>query len=239
MMAVHWPIELLVGSFQVTSKMKMILFPNPNPPFNLCTRYPAWFHEDRPLAAPGVKLGRREGRWYLQTETEELTEAGGQLTATDCDILHEGVSVYSVSCDGWIQKTVRRGQEVGDIPAGVEGTDYYVADSSTVIKDHVCSDPTLASCEFFDAFRWKDGIVVNMARARLIHMDAIRAVRNAQLAALDIPFMRAIETGDTSSQAVIATQKQTMRDIPQTFDLTNVRTPTDLKSLWPNELPRH
>jgi len=80
-------------------------------------------------------------------------------------------------------------------------------------------------------------IQVNMAKARAIHMDAIRGVRDAELAALDIPFIRALESGDTDAQAKIARTKQILRDIPQTFDLT-AKTPMQLKNKWPAELPK-
>jgi len=79
-------------------------------------------------------------------------------------------------------------------------------------------------------------INVNMGKARAIHLAEIRRVRNTELAAKDITFMRAIEAGDTSAQATIATEKQTLRDIPQTFDLT-ARTPEGLQAKWPAELP--
>ena len=78
-------------------------------------------------------------------------------------------------------------------------------------------------------------IVVNMAKARVIHMDKIRAVRNKQLAGLDVPFMRAVETGDASELARIGSEKQVLRDIPQTLDLTT-DTPEELKAIWPIEL---
>ena len=79
---------------------------------------------------------------------------------------------------------------------------------------------------------------VNMGKARVIHMDKIRLVRNAELAAKDITFMRAVEAGDTDAQATIATEKQTLRDIPATFDITTgVDTPEKLKAKWPTELP--
>ena len=79
---------------------------------------------------------------------------------------------------------------------------------------------------------------VNMSKARVIHMDVIRVVRNAELAAKDITFMRAVEAGDTDAQATIATEKQALRDIPATFDLeTGVTTPEQLKGKWPAELP--
>ena len=81
-------------------------------------------------------------------------------------------------------------------------------------------------------------IVVDMAKARVIHMDAIRKVRNKELAAKDITFMRAVETGDASAQSTITAEKQTLRDIPSTFDITtDVDTPAKLKAKWPAELP--
>ena len=78
---------------------------------------------------------------------------------------------------------------------------------------------------------------VNMTKARAIHLAEIRRVRNAELTAKDITFMRAVEAGDTSAQATIATEKQVLRDIPATFDLTDAANPEALKSKWPSELP--
>ena len=79
---------------------------------------------------------------------------------------------------------------------------------------------------------------VNMTKARAIHLEKIRKVRNAELVKEDITFMRAVEAGDTDTQATIATKKQTLRDIPATFDITTgVDTPEKLKAKWPSELP--
>ena len=81
-------------------------------------------------------------------------------------------------------------------------------------------------------------ISVNMTKARVIHLTEIRRVRNAELAAKDITFMRAVEAGDTSAQTTIGTEKQVLRDIPATFDITTgVTTPAQLKAKWPAELP--
>jgi len=80
---------------------------------------------------------------------------------------------------------------------------------------------------------------VNMTKARVVHMDKIRVVRNAELVKKDLTSLRAIEAGDTSAQATIATEKQTLRDIPQTFDLTTDNdTPEELKEKWPEGLPK-
>ena len=81
-------------------------------------------------------------------------------------------------------------------------------------------------------------IVVNMTKARAIHLAEIRRVRNEELVKEDVTFMRAIEVEDTDAQAAIKTKKQTLRDLPATFDITtDVDTPEQLKSKWPSELP--
>ena len=82
------------------------------------------------------------------------------------------------------------------------------------------------------------GIDVDMAKARAIHLAKIRRVRNKELAKKDIPWMKAMEAGDTSAQATIGTEKQVLRDLPATFDITTgVTTPAQLKGRWPAELP--
>ena len=79
-------------------------------------------------------------------------------------------------------------------------------------------------------------IKVNMAKARGIQMDKIREMRNKELAKKDIEYMKALEANDGSA-AAIATKKQELRDIPQTFDLTT-DTPAQLKDKWPDGLPK-
>jgi hypothetical protein len=82
-------------------------------------------------------------------------------------------------------------------------------------------------------------INVNMGKARTIHMNNIRTIRNRELAAKDITFMRAVEDADTDAQATIKIEKQNLRDIPQTFDITTgVDTPEQLKAKWPDGLPK-
>ena len=91
---------------------------------------------------------------------------------------------------------------------------------------------------FFNAWEWKNGCNVNMPRARLIHMDRIRQVRNKALEDLDVPWMKAIEIGDQLAADEVGMQRQTLRDIPQTFKLSGFRTPATLKTAWPANLPR-
>jgi hypothetical protein len=104
-----------------------------------------------------------------------------------------------------------------------------------------CSEAEVPTDRTFrDAWDWNTqaNLHVDMPKARVIHMDAIRVVRNAELAAKDITFMRAVEAGDTAAQATIGTAKQVLRDIPATFDITtDAGTPELLKAKWPTELP--
>ena len=79
-------------------------------------------------------------------------------------------------------------------------------------------------------------IKVNMAKARGIQMDKIREMRDKELAKKDIEYMKALEANDGSA-AAIATKKQELRDIPQTFDLTT-DTADELKEKWPEGLPK-
>lgn len=88
---------------------------------------------------------------------------------------------------------------------------------------------------------WEDdgkSVTVNMQKAREIHMDTIRVARNSQLAALDVPQITAIAKGDTAVARAIEAQKQQLRDIPQTLDLTIAKTPEELKAIWVDGLPR-
>ena len=81
-------------------------------------------------------------------------------------------------------------------------------------------------------------ININMSKARAIHLAEIRRVRNAELVKEDVTFMRAVEAGDADAQAAIKAKKQTLRDIPATFNITTgVNTPEKLKAKWPAELP--
>ena len=80
-------------------------------------------------------------------------------------------------------------------------------------------------------------INVNMTKARAIHLDAIRVVRNVELEKEDINMLKAIEAGDASAQSTVATKKQNLRDIPATFSLDGYADPASLKAAWPTELP--
>ena len=79
-------------------------------------------------------------------------------------------------------------------------------------------------------------ITVNMTKAVEIKKDMIRAERDPKLAALDVEFMRAVESGDTAAQATISAQKQALRDATDDPAITAATTPEELKAVVPSAL---
>ena len=77
-------------------------------------------------------------------------------------------------------------------------------------------------------------ISVNMDKARDIHRDRVREARNPRLAAKDVEFQRALETGaDTSA---IVADKQALRDAPAAAAIEAASTPEELKATWDVDL---
>jgi len=149
-----------------------------------------------------------------------------------------------------------RNKEVGEIPCETESErNECLAKYAALhpgqpaielppIGEHLIIDEadlpeTLGQDSYFEAWEINDGVAsVNMTKARAIHLVAIRRVRDAELVKKDVPFMRAVEDADTDAQATIKTEKQVLRDLPATFDITtDAGTPELLKAKWPVELP--
>jgi len=97
------------------------------------------------------------------------------------------------------------------------GTDYKI-----VLADEIPTDR-----HFREA--WDYDLKINMDKARDIHMTRIRAVRDEKLKALDVETMKGRD---------VQAEKQALRDLPQTFDLSTATTPDALKSIWPQELEK-
>ena len=77
-------------------------------------------------------------------------------------------------------------------------------------------------------------ISINMNKARDIHREKVREARNPKLAAKDVEFQRALETGaDTSA---IVADKQALRDAPAAAAIEAATTPDELKASWDAEL---
>ena len=74
------------------------------------------------------------------------------------------------------------------------------------------------------------GFGINMAKAKEIHKENIRAVREPLLSALDIEFQRALETGASTTD--IVAKKQALRDAPADSAIDSATTESELKAQW-------
>ena len=73
-------------------------------------------------------------------------------------------------------------------------------------------------------------ITINLSKAKDIAKDNLRTERTPVLVSLDVQFMRAVETGNTSLQTAIAEQKQELRDITTHTSITGATTVDGLKT---------
>ena len=85
-------------------------------------------------------------------------------------------------------------------------------------------------------------IGIDLEKAKEIHKDHIRNVRNPLLQAKDVEYMRAQEAGDTEKTAAVVAEKQALRDATKLVDNveitgTSVEDVTaELKQVWNEEL---
>ena len=73
-------------------------------------------------------------------------------------------------------------------------------------------------------------IKTDIAKAREVHKNRIRAARVDKLAALDVEFQKALETSaDTTS---IVSKKNALRDAPANAAIDAAKTEAELKASW-------
>ena len=86
---------------------------------------------------------------------------------------------------------------------------------------------------------WKKNvnkIDIDMPKARNIHMDKLRIKRDEKLKTLDVEWQKETERGNSKNAQDVAYIKQTLRDLPQTLDLSTVETPDELRLILPEIL---
>lgn len=111
----------------------------------------------------------------------------------------------------------------------IDAIDVRVVEDATIPRDRTFRDS------------WENnesGPKVNMNKAKAIHMNRIRDMRNQKLDKLDKDLMRAQESDDNKTASEIKAEKNRLRNLPQTFDLTSATTPEQLKALWPAGLDK-
>lgn len=96
------------------------------------------------------------------------------------------------------------------------------------------SDRTFRNAWTYDGQR----VCVDMPKARTLHLDRIRQARKPVLDQLDKDWMRAMGQRKQAEADTIEAQRQVLRNLPQTLDLTQATTAEELKAIWPAELPR-
>ena len=79
-------------------------------------------------------------------------------------------------------------------------------------------------------------INVNMAKAKEIKKEMVRAEREPLFEKLDVAYMRAQETGDTVKMQDIAAKKQALRDATEDPVILDAQTPEELKLARPSAL---
>ena len=94
------------------------------------------------------------------------------------------------------------------------------------VVEHTTLPPTHA---YFKAARVWDGdkVSIDIPLARVAHMGRIRAMRDEKLKELDIETLKGVD---------VQAQKQVLRDLPRTFDLSGATTADELKLLIPAEV---
>jgi hypothetical protein len=108
-----------------------------------------------------------------------------------------------------------------DVPEGVSHLIVETLDVSDIYDGYL------------SAYYYEDevGPVVNIDRAKALHLDKFREARAPKLSRLDVDYMKAVETFNAGEQAVIFAKKQELRDVTQT-ELPN--TLEEIKAVWPS-----
>ena len=78
----------------------------------------------------------------------------------------------------------------------------------------------------------------DMTKARALHLNAVRAARARELERLDKEWMKATGQNEKQDADAVEAQRQALRDAPQTLPVGEAKTVDELKSLWPEGLPR-
>lgn len=108
-----------------------------------------------------------------------------------------------------------------DVP---KGTSFQIVEESEIPLDRT----------FRNAWKVGNGKVEHdMEKCRDLHRQHLRSLRAPKLAALDVEYMRADESGDSAKKAEIAAMKRTLRDVTADPGIEAAQTPEELKIVIP------
>jgi hypothetical protein len=165
------------------------------------------------------KIAKEIARWVAAGKTTEV--------ATNwCNAIGKGGLTEDEALDVFVAKLNK-----SDYSAS-----HIIEESS--LPTEMQSTATAEQRYFRDAQVWSsDNVAVDMTKAKAVHLGRIRLARNTELAKQDIEYTKAVEADDASKKSEVSTLKQTLRDIPATFDMSSYDTADKLKAAWPSELP--
>tara|TARA_Y100001937_G_scaffold118906_1_gene173876 strand:+ start:1437 stop:1697 length:261 start_codon:yes stop_codon:yes gene_type:complete len=78
------------------------------------------------------------------------------------------------------------------------------------------------------------GFGIDMAKAKEIHKNRIRAARTEKFKELDIEFQKALETGASTTD--IVAKKQALRDAPADSEIAAASDTDALKAQWKTDI---
>jgi hypothetical protein len=108
--------------------------------------------------------------------------------------------------------------------------DKTYLDAKVVLREDIDKN----TFEFMEMYDFENqNLVFVPERAKEIWLEHYRRARTPLLAALDVDFMRAVESGNTDLQKEIAAKKQALRDVTKT-ELPD--TLEGIKNTWPEIL---
>ena len=77
---------------------------------------------------------------------------------------------------------------------------------------------------------------LNKDKAKERFLKIYRREREIKLSELDVRYMQALESADTSQQASVVSEKNALRDFPSTITNDSFSTIDELRALWPTSL---
>lgn len=78
-------------------------------------------------------------------------------------------------------------------------------------------------------------VTIDMTKAREIWKNKIREARAVEFKQLDMQYMRADESGDADTKAVIVARKNLLRDATDNPAIASASTVEELSAVWPFE----
>ena len=105
------------------------------------------------------------------------------------------------------------------------------------IEEFIFLDDVDVDLKYMDLFDIMNGkIIINLEKARTKKIESLRANRNRKLKDLDIPTMIAFEQGKKTEYEKLINQKQQLRDLPESIDLSPFNDIESLDSYVPDLL---